>query len=47
MEEENCIHCKNFNTKECDECSKLWDRDCSCHINPPCPVCENNKFENK
>lgn len=29
----------------CDECSRLTDEACACHIHPPCSACVNDKFE--
>jgi len=49
----NCKDCKHFTEEEenygedCDGCSNKEDESCYCHINPPCGVCENNKFEAK
>jgi hypothetical protein len=45
----NCQDCKHFNQDDgmCDGCSNTSDDSCSCHINPPCSICENNHFEEK
>lgn len=44
-----CSECKHVgNDFYCEyvNCSNLWHgASCKCHINPPCGVCLNNKFE--
>lgn len=45
-----CMECKHAqNEKYCSNvnCSHLWQKGCSCHINPPCGKCLNNHFEEK
>jgi len=44
----DCSFCMHENNDEefCDDCSVyIFEGGCSCHINPPCSFCENNKFE--
>ena len=32
----------------CDECSRLYgDRECTCHVNPPCSFCVEDMYEEK
>lgn len=49
MEKVNCENCVNNETDVCEKCSVYTNPSgcCSCHINAPCGMCENNKFEEK
>lgn len=41
-----CIHAEKQGYCEDVNCSQLWrGASCSCHINPSCGICLNNKFE--
>ena len=40
----SCIHDGNEDG-QCDDCSRITDEECSCHINPPCSYCEHNHYE--
>lgn len=43
----DCNKCIHLETDVCIDCSiyNRFDDSCSCHINPPCSMCENCKFE--
>lgn len=43
----NCPECEHEHTTVCDDCSVRGDGSCSCHINPPCGYCTDNKFLEK
>jgi len=47
MFEYDCNECKHQGSEECEECTNLDDRCCSCHIAPPCSYCVGNNFEEK
>lgn len=51
MTDKSCIGCiHDLGTDEeydkfCIDCSRTEDTSCTCHISPPCGVCENDLYE--
>lgn len=48
MTDKTCTGCyyESYNEEheQCENCSRLDDFSCSCHINPPCSVCVNDHY---